>query len=159
MKRNARNPYFSIDVMKQAAASYQQQAGVSPVNTGHPGQNMGLTLQQVKDIIANSEKVQGKAFVSANGEVTPEINFPATAKYLMGFTFSKIANVADTFDLTINNEAAIKTGSAYAYSQKDGNSEEAYFPFARVIGGSTSVELKYNSSVGGENIVFTAHYV
>ncbi len=159
MSHRNRNPYMNPDILKRAAAEYSQRAGVGVVNTTHPGQNMGLSLDQVKDIIANSEKVQGVTFTSAAGEVTPAVKFPSTAKFLLGFSFSKIANVADSFNLNINEEKAITGGSAYAYSQKDGNSECAYYEFPRVIGGSTSLLLEYISAVGGESIVATFHYV
>lgn len=157
--RLQRYPFRPVDTFKNAAQVQQERSGLGVVNTASPGQNMGLTLDQVKEIIANSEKVIGVTFTSAAGSVSPDVKFPSTAKYLLGFSFSPIANLADTFTMTINEEIAIKEGSAYGFSNRSGTPDASFFQFLRIIGGSTSLNIDYNSAVGGEKIVFTAHYV
>lgn len=148
------------NIYKQAAQQNQVDVAMGMVNTGHPGQNMGLSLEQVKQMIANCPKALGVSFVSAAGTVNPKIEFPSTAKYLVGLSFANIAagNSADVFTMFINEEQAIKGGSAFAFSVRTG-SPQPYFDFFRPIGGSTSLKIDYSSIGGGDNLVLTLFYV
>ena len=100
---------------KNQARKVTTNAAFGKTNSSAPGQNMGLSLEQVKQFVSDAEKVVGITFTSAAGTITPNIQLPATAKYIKGFVFSNTVNT-DTFDLLINEERAIATGSAAAFS-------------------------------------------
>lgn len=133
-------------------------ASFGKTNSAYPGQNMGKSLEQVKDLVENSEKVVGITFTSTAGTITPNIQLPATAKYIKGFVFSN-AVATDTFDLLINEERAIATGSAFAFSAQSGKPNKSYFDFARPVASATAVQLNYTSVVGGTLIVLQVIYV
>lgn len=129
------------------------------VNTSHPGQNMGLTLEEVKTLVDNSKKVIGINFTSVAGTTTPNIQIPATAKYIVGFCFAGAGAATDTFSLTINNEQAINNGAAQAYQVNTGKPEKAYYDFFRPIAGATAINLNYTSIAGGAVVVIQLIYV
>lgn len=145
---------------KRAAIDATSRAGFGKVNTAHPGQNMGLTLDQVRDLVENGVKAMGVSFVTAAGSVTPNIQLPATAKYIVGFAFSN-QNIPtdDVFTLLINEEQTHQNAGAWNYTIKFGGDNEAYFRFFRPVAGSTSVQMNYTSVAGGNANVLTIFYV
>jgi len=143
---------------KEQARKVGTNAAFGKTNSAFPGQNMGKSLEQVKDLVANSEKVVGITFTSAAGTITPNIQLPATAKYIKGFVFSNSV-ATDTFDLLINEERAISTGSAAAFSVGTGKPNKSYFDFARPVASATAIQLNYTSIAGGTNIVLQVIYV
>jgi len=134
-------------------------AAFGKTNSSHPGQNMGLTLDQVKTMVENAPKVVGTTFTSAAGTVTPNVQIPATAKYILGFTFGGAPVATDIFDLLINEERAIDNGSVSAFAVGAGKPVEAYFPFFRPVAGATAINLNYTSLAGGAAVTFQIHYV
>lgn len=137
-------------------------AAYGQVNTAHPGQNMGLTLDQVKELVENSEKAVGSRFTSAVGTVNITPQLPAQAKYIVGIAFTRITNVADQFTLEVNNEKVYTDAGVAGFTKSDllgGATEKPYFEMFRPVAGSTALSIDYNSLVGGDDIVFTVFYV
>jgi len=134
-------------------------AAFGKTNSAFPGQNMGLTLETVKDLVENAPKVVGTTFTSAAGTVTPNVQIPATAKYIIGFTFGGQSAATDIFDLLINEERAIDNGAVNAFAVGTGKPVEAYFPFFRPVAGATAINLNYTSLAGGTAVTFQIHYV
>jgi hypothetical protein len=128
-------------------------------NSSHPLQNMGYTLDQVKDLVDNAQKVIGINFTSIAGTTQPNIQIPATAKYMIGFAFAGAGATTDTFSLLINNERAIDNGSAQAYQIGTGRPDTAFYSFFRPVAGATSINLTYTSTAGGTAIVFQLIYI
>ena len=119
-------------------------AAFGKTNSAYPGQNMGLTLETVKDLVENA---------------TPNVQIPATAKYIIGFTFGGQSAATDIFDLLINEERAIDNGAVNAFAVGTGKPVEAYFPFFRPVAGATAINLNYTSLAGGTAVTFQIHYV
>jgi hypothetical protein len=147
------NQFFKNQARKVGA-----NAAFGKTNSSSPGQNMGLSLEQVKQFVSDAEKVVGITFTSAAGTITPNIQLPATAKYIKGFVFSNTVNT-DTFDLLINEERAIATGSAAAFSVDTGKPNKSYFDFIRPVASATAIQLNYTSIAGGTAIVLQVIYV
>lgn len=144
---------------KDQARKVGTSAAYGKTNSAYPGQNMGKSLEQVKQLVENSEKIVGVSFTSTAGTITPNIQLPATAKYIKGFVFTHTVNT-DTFDLLINEERAISNGAAFAFTADAGKpSLKAYFDFARPVASSTAITLNYNSIAGGNLIVLQVIYV
>jgi len=143
---------------KNQARKVATNAAFGKTNSSAPGQNMGLSLEQVKQFVSDAEKVVGITFTSAAGTITPNIQLPATAKYIKGFVFSNSV-ATDTFDLLINEERAIATGSAAAFSVGTGKPNKSYFDFIRPVASATAIQLNYTSIAGGTNIVLQVIYV
>lgn len=128
-------------------------------NNAHPGQNMGLSLDQVKRMVDNAEKVVGVTFTSTAGTVTPNIQLPATAKYIKGIVFSGTGANTDTFTLLINEERAIANAATEAYQATTGKPNKSYYDFFRPVASATAVNLNYSSIAGGQTIIFQVIYV
>jgi len=128
-------------------------------NTAYPGQNMGLSLDQVKQLVETAPKVVGTTFTSVAGTVQPNVQIPATAKYILGFTFAGTPAGTDQFDLLINEERAIDNGAVEAYEAQAGKPLEGYFPFIRPVAGATAINLNYTSLAGGQTVIFQITYV
>lgn len=147
---------------RSAARTLTGKAGYVPTNTAYPGQNMGLSLDQVKELVENATKAVGTSFVSVAGTTSPKIQFPSNAKYILGIAVAGIAagNVSDTMSMKVNNEDVLQDCSAFAFASKAGAPAiDPYYPLWRPVGGSTSIELDYTSAAGGDNLVFTIFYV
>jgi len=134
-------------------------AAIGKVNTAYPGQNMGLTLNQVKDLVEAAPKVVGTTFTSVAGTVNPNVQIPATAKYILGITFAGSPAVTDQFDLLINEERAIDNGAVQCYQAQAGKPLEGYFPFILPVAGATAINLNYFSLAGGDSVIFQITYV
>jgi hypothetical protein len=144
---------------KYAGRATDANAAFGKTNNAHPGQNMGLTLDQVKNLVDNAQKVVGSTFTSGVGTSTPNVQLPATAKYIIGFVFGGAPAVSDTFSLNINNERAIDNASVTPYEAAAGKPMEGYYPFFRPVAGATSINLTYVSIAGGASITFQIVYV
>jgi hypothetical protein len=147
------NKFYKDQARKVGAA-----ASYGKTNSAYPGQNMGKSLEQVKQMVENAEKIVGVSFTSTAGTITPNIQLPATAKYIKGFCFANSANT-DVFDLLINEERAIANGSAFAFTANTGKPNKSYFEFLRPVASSTAVQLNYTSVAGGQLIVLQVIYV
>ena len=145
-------------IAKLAGRAVVTNASYGRTNNAHPGQNMGLSLEDVKRIVDNAHKVVGSTFTSAAGTSTPSVQIPATAKYIVGFAFSGGTNT-DTFSLLINEERAIDNASIVPYLASTGKPMDGYFPFMRPVAGATSINLSYQSLAGGAQTTFQIVYV
>jgi len=144
---------------KAAGRAVGINSGFGRVNTSHPGQNMGLTLEDVKSLVDNAQKVIGIQFTSVAGTTTPNIQIPATAKYIVGFCFAGAPAATDIFTLTINNEQAISNGSVIAYQANTGKPQIGYYDFFRPVAGATAINLAYTSLAGGAVVNIQLIYV
>jgi len=133
-------------------------AAFGKTNSAHPGQNMGLTLDDVKQLVDEAPKVVGTTFTSAAGTVNPNVQIPATAKYIVGFVFTGGA-ATDTFSLLINEERAIDNSSTQPYLAAVGKPLEGYYPFMRPVAGATSINLSYVSLAGAAQVTFQIVYI
>ena len=145
-------------IAKLAGRAVVTSASYGKTNNAHPGQNMGLTLADVKKIVDNAQKVVGSTFTSAAGTSNPSVQIPATAKYIIGFVFTGSA-ATDTFSLLINEERAIDNSSTSPYLAGTGKPVDGYFPFMRPVAGATSINLSYVSIAGGNQVTFQIVYV
>jgi hypothetical protein len=143
---------------KNLARQVVQNASFGKTNSAYPGQNMGLSLEQVKSAIDNAKKVQGVSFTSAIGTVTPNVQLPATAKLIKGFCFAGSFLNTDTFDLLINEEKVVSTGSVQAYGTSTGKPLQGYFELQRPVASSTAISLNYIST-GANTVIFQVVYV
>lgn len=133
-------------------------AAFGKTNSAYPGQNMGLSLDNVKKLVDNARKIQGTVFTSAIGTVTPSIQLPATAKYIVGIVFGGAPIQSDTFTMLINEERAIATASVHAFSEQTGKPQIGYYEFIRPVASSTSINISYTSTAAN-NIIFSVWYV
>ena len=148
-----------MDYSKQAGRTLVNQSGFGKTNIAHPMQNMGMSLEKVKELVDKAQKVIGISFTSIAGTTQPNIQIPATAKYMVGFCFAGAGATTDTFDLIINNERCIDNGSTQAYQIATGRPDMAYFNFFRPVAGATAINLDYTSIAGGTVVVFQIIYV
>lgn len=148
-----KNEFYKDQARKVGSA-----AAYGKTNSAYPGQNMGKSLEQIKQMVENAEKIVGVSFTSTAGTITPNIQLPATAKYIKGFTFSNV-NATDVFDLLINEERAIANGSAFAFNVDTGKPNKSYFEFLRPVASSTAIQLNFTSVAGGRLIVLQVIYV
>jgi hypothetical protein len=148
-----------MDYSKQAGRTLVNQSAFGKTNNAHPLQNMGVSLEKVKELVDKAQKVIGVTFTSIAGTTQPNIQIPATAKYMVGFCFAGAGAVTDTFDLIINNERCIDNGSTQAYQIATGRPDMAYFNFFRPVAGATAINLDYTSIAGGTVVVFQIIYV
>lgn len=146
-------------VVKAAAQRAVNASGFGKVNTAYPGQNAGMTLDQVKQLIDVAPKTIGTTFTTAAGSVTPNVQLPSTAKYMIGFVFAGNPDAADSFDMLINEERAVDTGAVQAYSAAAGKPLAGYFEFLRPIAGSTAINLVYTSAVAANAVNFQIVYI
>jgi len=145
---------------KDLARKTVQQSAYGKTNSAYPGQNMGKSLEQVKHMIENAEKIVGITFTSSAGTITPNIQLPATAKYIKGFVFGGNPATTDGFDLLINEERAISGGSVISFQATTGKpSKKSYFDFVRPVASSTAINLNYTSIAGGQVISLSVIYV
>jgi hypothetical protein len=145
---------------KQLAARSVTNAAFAKTNNAYPGQNMGLTLDRVKKMVDNAEKVTGATFTTTTGTVTPNVQLPSTAKFIKGFAIAGTINAADTFDLLINEERAISQGSAQAFHATNAKpAVKNYFDFKRPVASATALTINYNSAIAGNVIVLHIVYV
>ena len=147
------------EINKARARQSVNAAAFGKTNNAYPGQNMGLSLEQVKKLVDESKKIQGTSFISSVGTVTPSIQLPATAKFIKGIIFSGTIAPADTFDLLINEERAIATGSVTSFSQQTGKPQLGYYEFVRPVASATAVNLNYTSATAANVILFSVWYV
>ncbi len=147
------------EINKARARQVVNASAFGKTNNAYPGQNMGLSLEQVKRLVDEAKKIQGTTFISAIGSVTPSIQLPATAKFIKGIIFSGTIAAADTFDLLINEERAISTGSVTAFSQQTGKPQLGYYEFVRPVASATAINLNYTSAVAANVILFSVWYV
>jgi len=148
-----------MDYSKQAGRTLVNQSAFGKTNNAHPLQNMGVSLEKVKELVDKAQKVIGVTFTSIAGTTQPNIQIPATAKYMVGFCFAGAGAATDTFDLIINNERCIDNGSTQAYQIATGRPDMAYFNFFRPVAGATAINLDYTSIAGGTVVVFQIIYV
>ena len=144
---------------KDLARQVVQNSSFGKTNSAYPGQNMGLSLDQVKNLVDNAKKVQGVTFISIAGTTTPNVQLPATAKMIKGFVFAGNVVNTDTFDLLINEEKVVSTGSVQAYQANTGKPLNAYYELARPVASSTAITLNYTSAGAGNNIIFQVVYI
>jgi len=147
------------NVVKAAARRVVDAAGFGKVNTAYAGQNAGLSLEEVKRLVDVAPKVVGTTFTTAAGTITPNVQLPATAKFIIGFVFAGTPNAADTFDMLINEERAIDTGAVQAFQAATGKPLAGYFEFMRPVAGSTAINLNYTSAVAGGSVNFQVVYI
>jgi hypothetical protein len=147
------------EINKARARQVVNASAFGKTNNAYPGQNIGLSLEQVKKLVDNAKKIQGIAFNTAIGTITPTIQLPATAKYIVGFLFSGTTAPADTFDLLINEERAINTGSVTSFEQQTGKPQIGYYEFLRPVASATAVNLNYTSLVAANVVLFSIWYV
>lgn len=126
-------------------------------NSAYPGQNAGMTLDQVKELVANAIKFTGISFSSAAGNVTPNVQIPNTAKFIKGICFAGAPAAGDTFDLLINEEKIVATGAVSAFTQSSGKPLEGFFPIFRPVSSSTAVSLIYTSTAANAIICQIAY--
>lgn len=134
-------------------------AAYGKTNSAYPGQNIGLTLDNVKKFVDNAKKIQGTTFLSAVGTVTPSVQLPATAKMIVGIVFGGNAANTDTFTMLINEERAISVGSVHAFLEQSGKPQIGFYEFVRPVASSTSINLSYTSAAAGNNILFSVWYI
>jgi hypothetical protein len=146
-------------VIQAAARRAVDAAGFGKVNTAYPGQNAGLSLEDVKRLVDVAPKVVGTTFTTAAGTITPNVQLPSTAKYIVGFVFAGTPAAADTFDMLINEERAIDTGAVQAFQAAAGKPLAGYFDFMRPVAGSTAINLNYTSAVAGASVNFQVVYI
>jgi len=146
-------------VAKLAGRATVTNSAYGKTNNAHPGQNMGLTLADVKKIVDNAQKVVGTTFTSAAGVTTPNVQIPATAKYIVGFVFGGQPAATDTFSMLINEERCIDNASVNAYQSQVGKPLAGYYEFFRPVAGATAINLSYNSIAGGTQVTFQIVYV
>lgn len=145
-------------IAKLAGRAVITNSSYGKTNNAHPGQNMGLTLSDVKKIVDNAQKVVGTTFTSSAGTSNPAVQIPATAKYIVGFVFTGGA-ATDTFSLLINEERAIDNSSTQPYLAAVGKPLEGYYPFMRPVAGATSINLSYVSLAGAAQVTFQIVYI
>ena len=146
-------------IAKLAGRATNNAAAYGKTNVAHPGQNMGLTLTDVKKLVDNAQKVVGSTFTSAAGTSTPNVQIPATAKYIVGFVFGGKPTATDTFSMLINEERCIDNASVTPYQSDVGKPIAGYYEFFRPVAGATAINLSYNSIAGGQQITFQIVYV
>ena len=145
----------SKDIARQVvnASSYGK------TNSAYAGQNMGLSLEQVKQLVDNARKVIGVSFTTTVGTVTPNVQLPATAKLIKGFLFAGSPAAPDTFDLLVNEEKVVSTGAVNAFQSQSGKPQIGYFELSRPVASSTAVQLNYTSAAAGNTVVFQVVYI
>mgnify|MGYP006270864927 CR=1 FL=1 len=143
---------------KDVARAVVNNATMGKTNAAYPGQNMGLSLSDVKEFVDNAKKVVGVSFTSAPGTVTPNVQLPSTAKMIKGFTFAGNVVNTDTFNLLINEERVVQTGSVEAFESNTGKPLLGYFELTRPVASATAVTLEYTSTAAN-TIVFQIVYV
>lgn len=146
-------------VVKAAAQRAVNASGFGKVNTAYPGQNAGMSLEQVKQLIDVAPKVIGTTFTTAAGTVTPNVQLPSTAKYMIGIVFAGAPAAADTFDMLINEERAVDTGAVQAFQAAAGKPLAGYFEFLRPVAGATAINLVYTSAAAGNAVNFQIVYI
>jgi hypothetical protein len=145
---------------KNLARSVVNKSAFGKTNSAYPGQNMNLSLEQVKKLVDNAEKIVGLIFTSAAGTITPNIQLPATAKFIKGFVFSGTPANTDTFELLINEERAISGAAVLSFQATNAKpSRKSYYDFVRPIASSTAINLNYTSIAGGATITLQVIYV
>lgn len=144
---------------KDIARQVVQASSYGKTNSAYAGQNMGLTLDQVKQMVDNARKVIGTSFTTTVGTVTPNIQLPATAKLIKGFVFSGAPLVTDTFDLLVNEEKIVSTGSVNSFQSQTGKPQLGYFELSRPVASSTAVQLNYTSTAAGNTVIFQVVYI
>lgn len=145
---------------KNIASKVVASSAYTKTNTAYPGQNLGMTLDQVKNMVENAEKVVGTTFTSVLGTATPNVQLPSTAKLIKGFVIAGTVQPADTFDMLINEERAISQGAAFSfYATAAKPAVKNYFEFVRPVASATAITFNYNSSVAGNVLVISIVYV
>ena len=133
-------------------------AAYGKTNSAYAGQNMGLSLDQVKKLIDNAKKIQGTIFTTAAGSVSPSVQLPATAKMIVGICFGGSPLQSDTFTMLINEERAIATASVHSFSEQTGKPQNGYYEFIRPVASATAINLSYTSTAAN-TVIFNVWYI
>lgn len=145
---------------KNIAGKVVASSAYNKTNTAYPGQNLGMSLDQVKNLVENAEKVTGTSFTTSLGTSTPNVQLPSTAKLIKGFSFAGTIDPADTFDLLINEERAISQGSVQAFFASTSKpSLKNYYDFMRPVASATAITINFNTTVAGNRVVIHFVYV
>lgn len=147
-------------IVQNIARKQATQNLATPVNVSFPGQNMGLTREEVEASEIAGLKVVGVTYVAAAGTVNPQIELLSTAMELVGIAFFQAGAInTDTFNLLINGTNIVKNAAVAAYSLRAGApANNAYFPLRRIVGGNNSIELAHTSAAGGTTYILNLYY-
>ncbi len=92
------------EINKARARQVVNASAFGKTNNAYPGQNMGLSLEQVKRLVDEAKKIQGTTFISAIGSVTAFSQ--QTGKPQLGY-YEFVRPVASATAINLNYTSAV----------------------------------------------------
>lgn len=138
-----------------------QQIGKSRTGAPNfPGENSGLSIPQLQNLIQQQPRCTGVAFVVGAGtNKVNNINLPGDSKLLLGIIFTPTEDVTDTFDMSINNNKVVDNGSVYLHSSDNSQSiSSQYFEYIQPLSGKDSFDIEITSQAGLTGVL-QFHYI
>lgn len=116
-----------------------------PDKNVRPGDRVGLTDEQVQDLIRQSKRVKGQSYdLSVGSNENLSVQLPGTSYMLLGFVFafSGANPPSGNAKLTINNEIVVDS-SFVEFFGSDYTDEEYYF-IPRPLSGQDDIKFSVN---------------
>jgi len=124
-----------------------------------PGDQLGLSAQQVRNFIARSKRAKGiiqSLAVGDSGDIP--LQLPGTAKLFLGFAFQQTAlasasDLTGELSLTINNDLLINNTHVAFFGS--GFTDEEYYFIPYPLSGKDDIKFTINSVL----TLYTAHII
>jgi len=146
MERRA--PNAIMELVRRKAAEFPAHNGKQA--QAYPGQNYGLTIDDVQKIAQNTVRKKGFTIaVAANTPQPTPITLIGTAKVLLGIVISMddtTVNAINTLDV---DEDTVLNGVSYTHLTRDATRssyKEDYYPINKLITGQSSINLTITST-------------
>lgn len=126
-----------------------------------PGSNSGMSIEQVRNFIAQQPRTTGVSFsvAAASSSIVSNIQLPGDAKILLGIMFTPTTATDDTFSLSVNNVKFIAGASILLHSSENSQCiQDGFFPYYQPLSGTDTFELTV-ISVAGLNGVIEFKYI
>jgi len=124
----------------------------------YPGQQLGMTVQGMRDFTRAQKRVRGFEFQLAIGANDLDINLSGSANFLLGFSIipdpNNLRTVTGRFE--VNSEIVIQETLVDFFSSEF--TDEEYYFFPRPLSGQDSLTF-FAQSTAAQNIFLAFYYI
>jgi len=163
MKRYTLNKRVTPSIRKDVANIIGSPRNVNKSPTGvpqFPAFNSNMSMQDVRQFMQMQPRCTGINFNVPIGQSTlGNINLPGDARLFLGLVFNSVADVNDTFNMTLNNNKIIDNGSIFLHSGQNNYSVTTqYFEYLQPLTGKDVFKFDL-VTLGGFTGVLQLHYI
>jgi len=126
-----------------------------------PGQQKGLSIEQVRDIIKNQKRTKGFGLTVGTGESSHDINLSGSARVFLGFSLiletATFLDQPESMQLVINEEIIISQTRPIFFTPDFMDDEYYYFP--RPLSGTDDIKVKFINSGIAQTVPMIFYYI